>query len=170
MQFDAAERAAIAAEYDRRTQPPAFERYLWVFKSFYILAAAVTIAVIAGVWWFRLPGDAVVAGAVAILMMILIGAVPPVFLRGMVSSEAYGRADAALALLGAGAAGPAARRNAAVDVLAYRRYASGVLGKNFLNVAAARTRLQAAAPYVEAVERVLIEERGIEPVFTRAAQ
>jgi len=168
--FTAEERAAIVAEFDRRTQPPAFERRLWVFKLFYLLAAVVVVAGGILMYYLRETVPVVegsVAAAVAVLMLVLLGAVPPIFMRGAAASEAFGRAQAGLETLARSQpADEAARRSQAVAILALSSLPPGIWSRNVFDVRAAIARLGAALEYLQAVERVLIEERGIKPAFT----
>ncbi len=165
--LDEAEQAAILVEFDRKTQPPSFEKYLWIFKAFYWLAAVVAAASLIGYIAFRdvVPYDALIAAAVLVCMIALIGAVPPLFLRAMAASEAYGRAEAAVALCATTDLAGDARRSAAANMFAYTRVPRGVWSHNALDLAGAAADTSANMDYLLAVEELLARERGVVRVF-----
>jgi hypothetical protein len=169
LRFTAEERAAITADFDRRARPPVFEKYAWVFKLFYVLAAMAVVAGGGVMYRFRetIPvREGGIAAAVVVLMLVLLGAVPPMFLRGAAASEAFGRAQAAVEMLARSHSdAQPARRSQAIAILVVGSLPAGIWSGNSFDVRAASARLGAALEYVQAVEQVLIEERGIKGEF-----
>ncbi len=169
VRFSAEERAAIAAEFDRRSQPPAFEKHLWIFKLFYVLAILAVVAAAVLLHQFRdvVPVlDGSIAAGSAVVMLVLLGVMPPVFLRGAASSEAFGRAQVAVELISRSQlSDPADLLAHAVAIFALPRAPGGLWSKNPFDARQAAAKLGPSLDYVRAVERVLIEERGIKPLF-----
>lgn len=172
--FTAEERAAIVSEFDRRTQPPAFEKYVWIFKLFHILAALAVVAAAALLYQFRetVPVlDGSIAAGAAVVMLVLLGAMPPVFLRGAASSETFARGQVAVELISRSqVSGPAELLSHTVAIFAVVVARGGLWSQNPFDARQTAEKLRPALDYVRAVERVLIEEREIKPLFTALSE
>lgn len=169
-EISAAEQAAIVAEYDRLSEEPPRPNYTPVGCVMVLLGLAVFVLVPK-----LLPGLAragVLAVLVAVIVLVGAGILVYVFGGGGGYSRAVLRVEAALELLSQryGFATASERRNAAVAILHDAIYADGPGATSTFDFAKARATLGAALPYVQQVEQVLLAERHIYPVFTRAGE
>lgn len=168
--FDAPERLALIAEWKRQAAEP-LPPNLSQAGCLAMLAAVVLFAAIPPLTRalkVTLPPAASAALIVLVVVLLLGGLVMSQFGGTRGRQKVWNQSEAALTWLAAHGAGGAAdqRRRAAVTVLLRAYHSDGPTTSAMLDVEAARTRLGAALPYVMDVERALIEELKIYPVFT----
>ena len=171
MSFDAAERAAIVAEWDRQKGEGAIPNWGAFGRPMVFVAVALGLGVTVFVVFRRaiLPADATIAMFAAVAMLGLAGALAWVFGAVYAANQAYGRAEhAAQWLAEHHTAGTQERRRAAaVTVLAHAYYRGGPWTLRVYAPRDVARRLASALDYLEKVEGVLSEERGVTRVFSR---
>ena len=161
--LDRDERAAIVAEYDRLARQPVPPNKSSAGCSLMLLA--VVFLIIAPRLVRALPHAPVLVLVIA-LVILLAGVVFFIFPGGGYARAAHS-AQEALAFLATGYPGtPEERRNAAVAAVWYAFFSDGPSTTTTYDFDAARTQIGNALPYVQAVERVLVEERKAYTVFT----
>ena len=165
--IDAAERAAIVAEWKRLGAEPIPPNQKPVGCAVAILAV---LLLIASPYVLKLVGskllDAIVLGACA--LALLWGLVVGFFTGGKGAQHVYRKLEEAQAWFDAHREGGDAgdRMKAAVALVHFAHFSDGPSTSMMLDPAAVRKRLGDAAAYVEEVERVLIEDVQAWTVFT----
>jgi hypothetical protein len=171
--FDAAERAAIVAEWQRlAAEPPPTNPRPYGCATF-LLAAALLLGVsaLSRMTGYELPQPlgTILSG---LLVLILTGGfVVGVFFGSGVYGRAAVRARAALDWLAAhpDAADSDERRRNAVQALYYAIVSEGPTTASTFDLAQAKEKLGASLVYVSAVEEVLVAELGGWRIFTHDA-
>ncbi len=173
IQFDMAERQALAAEYDRIASQPGTVNYGPVGCVVALLAAVLLLVIpVLGRKFFPQPPTAlvwIIRGLAAILAAAVLGGLAVGFFGGgRGESKARRMAEDAMDWLARHHAGasPAERRQFAVTLLFHAYFSGGPYTVTTFASEDARRRLGDALPYVCAVERALRKERNIYPVFT----
>ena len=168
--FDAPERLALIAEWKRQAAEPLPPNLSQVGCLAMLAAVVLFIALppLARALKVTLPPAVRVTVIVVAVVLLLGGRVVSQFGGTRGRQKVWNQSEAALAGLAAHGEGgdPAERRRAAVTVLLRAYHSDGPTTTAMLDGEAARTRLGAALPYVMDVERALIEELKIYPVFT----
>jgi len=159
------ERAAVLAEYDRLAAEPVQPNYSSSGCGLMVLAVVLFVVVpklIPG-----MPRWGVIATLVFVIALILAGIVIYVFGGGGYARSKQ-RIDAALAVLSSrfGIATMDEKRNAAVMLIYGAVYSDGPGTSSTFDFYAARAQLGPALRYVQQVERLLIAERQVYPIFT----
>jgi hypothetical protein len=159
------ERAAVLAEYDRLAAEPVKPNYSSSGCGLMVLATVLFVVVpklMPG-----MPRWGVIATLVFVIALILAGIVVYVFGGGGYARTKQ-RIDAALAVLSSrfGMATAEEKRNAAVMLIYGAVYSDSPGMSSTFDFDAARAQLGRALPYVEQVERLLIAERQVYPIFT----
>ncbi len=174
LDFDAQERAAIAAEWDRQAREPAPSNPAPVGCLVAVVSLVVLGLVVpwAGRKFFPDPsagGGWVLMAASAIALLALLGGLgAALFGHGLARGKVRGKAEDAIAWLAQNSATAAIeeRRPAAVTVILHAYFSSGPSTESTYDFAEAARQLGEALPYVAAVERALRRERKAYPVFT----
>lgn len=168
-ELEAAERAAIIAEWERlraEPRPPAPPPY---GCATFLVAAALLLIVpqllkLAG---WELPRPLELVALVVLALAMAGGLFVSIFVGSGIFGRASNRANAAIDWLEAnpGLGDPEERRRQAVTLLFNAVVSDGPTTSGTLDSDRARERLGANLPYVLAVERALVEERGLWVVF-----
>lgn len=174
MHFDPIEQAAIVAEWDRQARECAV-RNRGAFGRYIVLIAVLltpVVAIEALTHRRSLPVDAIIAMFSAVAMLGLAGALAWAFGSAYASAEAYRRVEKAAEWLAEryAAATPDEKRAAAVTVLANASYRGGPWAIRVYNPRHIAPRLGAALAYIEEVELLLRDERGVARGFTRQSR
>jgi hypothetical protein len=167
VEFDAAERAAIVAEYDRLAAEPTRPNLTSVGCVMVVLAVIVLLTFPR--FGRSLPHAINVAVLALIALLAIAGILLNLFGGGGGYARASLRANEGLELLSKrfAASAPDTRRNAAVAMIFYAIYSDGPGSSSTYDFDKAREQLGPALEYVQAVERVLLAERKPYPIFTR---
>jgi hypothetical protein len=158
---DAAERAAIVAEWRRQAAEDLPPNVGPVGCAVSLVAGAALLLVPRLI---SSPGPARVAAAAFAVLMVA-GFIVSQFGGSGGRGVMRARVERALAAL-KGGGGADARRAAAVALLSNACESSGPSSSPLYDAAETRALLGSALPYVQSVERVLRDELNIAPVFT----
>lgn len=165
--IDAAERAAIVAEWKRLAAEPIPPNQKPVGCAVAIVAVALLIF---SPYALNVVGSTLLTGIVlgACAVALLWGLVVGLFTGGKGAQHVYRKLEEAQAWFEQHRDGgdPAERMKAAVALVHFPHFSDGPSMDMLLDLAAARRRLGESAAYVEEVERVLIEEVKAWAVFT----
>ena len=173
--LDANERLAVLARFDEVAQEPRAANQKPVGCLIFVLVAGVFVSFPKVLHWLQLqPHAETLAGRAATIVLLVVTLIGfrYYFFGDKAFSQAYVRASTALEWFtrNSEAADPVKRREYVVDLLSFAT-ASGrpSLSKTY-DEDKARHALGSCLPYAEAVERLLIAERKVWPVFTLEEQ
>jgi hypothetical protein len=165
-EFDAAERAAIVAQYDWLAAQPTRPNITSVGCVMVLLAIVILLTFPR--FGRNLPRAINVAALVSIAVLAVAGVLIYFFGGGGGYARASLRANEGLELLSKYFATSNAeeKRSAAVAMIFYAIYSDGPGSTSTYDFDKAREQLGPALEYVQAVERVLLAERKPYPIFT----
>ena len=159
--IDEAERARIVEAYDREIQNTLPTDYSPVARAVAILLVLIAILLP------YIPGAKHLPRLPALIALIAVAAIAWFIGKiNLAESEALSRAENAIARLKNDGLSEDERRQFAVSVIVYAYFSGGPYMRTLVPAEGLRERLGGSAPYVEAVEEVLVAERKAYRVLT----
>lgn len=174
-QLDAAEREAVLARYDLVAKEPRGTNQKPIGCLIFVLAGLFFLTFPTVLHWLNLQPHTETAmgrGATIFLLVVTLVGLRYYFFGDKGFAQAYRRVSAALEWFTkhSEAPEPVQKREYVVDLLSFATSSGGPSLSSTYDVDKARQALGSCLPYADAVERLLIADRKMWPVFTLEEQ